>query len=102
MHLLFTTSNKKYDKFKVSSDVLNMFLVEVGNGGFKYLYFIKTDGSLNKFCVDCIKEDGKIKVEKDSKKYIVNVNQGLFDYEVSGFRSPIFVDINGNIFTSLE
>ena len=58
--------------------------------------------SLNKFCVDCIKEAGKIKVEKDSKKYIVNVNQGLFDYEVSGFRSPIFVDINGNIFTSLE
>ena len=99
LELLFTTSNNQYEKYKVSENVLNMFLIEEGNGGFKYLYFIKTDGSLNKLCVDCLKEDSEIKIEVKDNKYIINVTQGLFDYEVSGARGPIFIDIDGNIST---
>ena len=97
LNLILTTRDNKYNNYKVSDNVLNMFLIDVGNGGFKYLYFIKDDGSLNKLCIDCIKEEGNVKVEKEDKKYIVNVIQGVFDYEVSGAPGPIFIDINGNI-----
>ena len=82
---------------KLDTNVLNMFLIEEGNGGFKYLYFIKKDGSLNKICIDCYKETNEFKIEKINKDNIVNVTQGLFDNEVSGYTGPIFIDLNGNI-----
>lgn len=97
LNLLFTTGDKKYNNYKLSENVLNMFLVYTGNGGYQYLYFIKNDGSLNKFCVDCLNEDKTLKVEKVNFKNIVNITQGLFDYEFSGASDPIFIDIDGNI-----
>jgi hypothetical protein len=99
LDLVFTTANKKFSDHKISENVLNMFLIDVGNGGYTYLYFIKTDGSLNKMCIDCLNENNTVKVEKENKKNIVNITQGLFDYEFSGAPGPIFIDINGNVET---
>ena len=98
LDLVFTTDDKKYNNYKVSENVLNMFLIDAGNGGYTLLYYIKTDGSLNKMCIDCLAEEEKVKVEQVDKKYIVNVTQGLFDYEFSGSPEPIFIDIKGNMF----
>ena len=99
LDLVFTTGDKKYNNYKVSDNVLNMFLIDAGNGGYTLLYFIKADGSLNKMCIDCLNENDTVKIEKENKKYIVNVTQGLFDYEYSGAPGPIFIDINGNVET---
>ena len=73
LNLTFTTNDGKYTNYKVSENVLNMFLIEVGNAGYKNLYFIKTDGSLNKMCIDCLKEDTTVNVIKEDKKNIINV-----------------------------
>lgn len=99
LDLVFTTGNNKYSDYKISENVLNMFLIDVGNGGYKYLYFIRTDGSLNKMCIDCLSEDSTVKVETENKKNIVNITQGLFGYNYSGAHGPIFIDIEGNIET---
>lgn len=99
LNLTFTTNDGKYTNYKVSENVLNMFLIEIGNAGYRNLYFIKADGSLNKMCIDCLKEDNTVKVLKEDRKNIINVTQGLFEYQNSGASGPIFIDITGNIET---
>ena len=98
LELKLSTSDKKYTDKKVSDDVVSMFLVSVGNGGYKNLYFIKTDGTLNYVCVDCISENEKVEIKKQDLKNIVLVTDGLFDYQYSGAAGAIFVDIQGNTY----
>ena len=97
LELMFNTDDKKFDNVKLSDNVVNMFLIDYGNGGFKYLYFIKTDGTLNKICIDNIRAQSPINIEKTELNNIVNVTQGIINDEVSGDLTPIFIDIDGNM-----
>ena len=100
--LLFSSKELSLNNYKVSDGVLNMFVIEEGNAGYEYLFFVKKDGTINKFCISCITtEDKTPKIEKEDVKYVVSVMQGNFGKEVdeSGWVSPIFIDIDGNIIT---
>lgn len=97
---LFITSNSfKLDNYKISDNVLNMFLVEEGNGGYHYLYFIKNDGSLNKTCISCLtSSDNTPKIENVNAKYIVNVIQSSSGNEDESVNPiSLYIDIDGNI-----
>ena len=89
------------DDYEISNNVLEMFLVDVGNSGDKTLYFIKDDGTLNSFCVDCVLNEG-VKVIQSEYKNIVNVVNSAFGITYSGAYGPIFIDIEGNVFTELK
>lgn len=94
LELILSTSSFKLENYKISDNVLDMFLVYEGNGGYDYLYFIKTDGSLNKVCVSCLTEKDSIpKVENVNAKYIVNVLQS----ETVDSKIATYVDIEGNV-----
>jgi hypothetical protein len=90
--------NSKYNNYVLSKNVLQMFLVNFGNGGYKTLYFIKEDGTLNKLCVECI-ADGQFSITQDSHKNIVNIVSANIDISKGGSWTPIFIDIEGNTFT---
>lgn len=94
--ILFSTNDNKYNNYVISENVLNISLVETGNGGYKTLYFIKNDGNLYSFCIDCIAENN-ILIEKENVSYIVDVIEGAIDYEFSGANGPIYIDLDGNI-----
>ena len=90
-------------KFKIDSNVINMFLIDVGQSGMAALYYIKNDGNLYKFIADDfedkeVAEWNSIKGKKVNLKNIVSVNQTIFGKESSA-RGPIFIDIEGNIYT---
>lgn len=91
--LLMSTRN---DNYEISNNVLEMFLIDVGNGGYKSLYFIKEDGTLNSFCVDCVLDEG-INVKQLENKNIVNVVNSAFGITASGAYGPAFIDIEGNV-----
>ena len=97
LKLLYNTTDGKYQDYVISEEVLNMFLVTSGNGGFRYLYYIKTDGTLNRVCVEDFNGENEVSSEVMDNLYVVNVYQGLIDAQADGSYKPIFVDINGNI-----
>jgi len=99
MTLLPEEYEEKYNNYELSKNVLQMFLVETGNGGYKTLYFIKEDGSLNSFCIECISND-KFEIKKEKYKNIVNVVETLFDLTYSGAYGPVFIDIKGNTYVN--
>ena len=82
-----------YKDYVISENVLDMFLVSKGNGGYKYLYFIKEDGSLNSFCVECLL-NSEMKIKKVELKRIVSVKEII----TSEAREAVFIDIDGNVF----
>lgn len=88
--------SKKYNKYKIDDNVLDFFVVEEGNGGYKYLYYITNDGSLY-----VINADG---LEDSIKPRKININNVISVIEVTdgyndggGEREALFVDIEGNI-----
>ena len=93
----------------VDNNVLNMFLVNEGNGEWHSLYFIKEDGSLNKITLESMLyfnnekvtvDFDKLKIESINKKYIVNVISGTALYDDGGGETiAMFIDIDGNIIT---
>ena len=92
-----------------------MFLIEEGQAGWKYLYYIKTDGTVKVVGIDDnieskvndVDDNGNIlkvngnfefkskKIEK--LKNIINVFRGSFGL-LSGWAEAIFTDIEGNLF----
>lgn len=88
----------KYNNYKIDSNVLSMFVIYTGNGGFKTLYYITSEGKVKSMCIDCI-QSGEPQVKEEKYNNIVNIIQGDYDISTSVASSPIFVDINGNIFT---
>ena len=87
----------KYTNYEVSKDVLKMFLVNIGNGGYKNLYFIKEDGTLNSLCVDCI-ANNQYEIKQLNYNNIINVVNSSFSKSKSGAYQPLFIDIEGNVF----
>ncbi len=76
------------------------YLVDDGNGGYEYLYYITEDGTLKVVCIECLMyEDFKIKTVTD-KKYIVSVNNLSDNNSTYNFDSHVvvFKDINGKFY----
>lgn len=90
---------QKYNNYKLSGDVLTMFLIQVGQAGFYNVYFLKNDGTIFSQCIDCLALED-VALKKENYKNIVNIIQGGFDMEYSGVDGPIFIDIEGNIYTN--
>lgn len=90
---------QKYNNYKLSGDVLTMFLIQVGQAGFYNVYFLKNDGTIFSQCIDCLAFED-VALKKESYKNIVNIIQGGFDMEYSGVDGAIFIDIEGNIYTN--
>lgn len=90
---------QKYNNYKLSGDVLTMFLIQVGQSGFYNVYFLKNDGTIFSQCIDCLALED-VALKKENYKNIVNIIQGGFDMEYSGVDGPIFIDIEGNIYTN--
>ncbi len=93
--------NAKYGDYKISDDVLSFYVIETGNGGMSMLYFINDDGTVGSANVHFIEgATDQITVKKDiGYKNIVSIVSGSFGDGYSGAQGPIFIDINGNIFS---
>lgn len=91
----------KFGNYKISSNVLSFNVVGVGNGGGNNLYFINENGTVGSADIEFgVMNDGKITVNKDlGYKNIVNIVSGTFDDGYTGVHGPLFIDINGNIFS---
>lgn len=88
----------KYTGYKLDSNVLSMYILSTGNGGFNTLYYITNDGIVKSLCIECI-ENSKPKIKEEKFKNIVNITQGNFDASTTGGYGPIFIDIKGNNYT---
>ena len=90
--------SKYEEKYKVDSNVTNIYLCYIGNGGYADLVFLHNDGTVSKISGISV-ADGKIATESINQlKNIVNViavNKG--DEYGSGGSTYYFIDIEGNI-----
>ena len=102
--LIINYSNKELDdifgNYKIADHVLSFNIISTGQGGGHTLYFINEDGTVGSADIEYwVTERKQIQVKKDlGFKNIVNITGGTFG-EYSGARAPIFIDINGNIFS---
>ena len=77
----------------VSTNVLSFYVIYEGNGGWKYIYAIKEDGTVTK--VDA-NQNLIVQDNYNNLKNIIQVLPGTYN-DYSGVGHAIFVDINGNI-----
>lgn len=83
---------------KLADNVVKYYNVYVGNGGYRMIYYITTEGKLYSIDVESIGTELKEPKELD-KKNIVEVREGLStDENGIGARTPIFIDIDGNLY----
>lgn len=93
------------DKFgnpKIADDVLSFYIYASGNGGFNTIYMIKKDGSVSSTSIETIVNGQDNFFSKDNVggyKNIVSVIGGLFGDGQGEAKGPIFIDINGNIYS---
>ena len=94
--------NDKYGEYKIADNVLSFNVVPTGQGGGNMLFFINEDGTVGSADTEYgIGTNNQITVRKDlGYKNIVSVISGVFGNEFTGVRGPIFIDINGNIFST--
>lgn len=103
VHFTDKKTEKKFGTDKLSTDVLAFNNCYVGNGGMRLLYFIKSDGTLWVADIEgCLySEETKISTQKLSEyKNIISVLNfySADSDEFPGAMSPLFVDIDGNIY----
>lgn len=93
--------NNKYGEYKIADNVLSFNVVAVGQGGGNMLYFINEDGTVGSADTENgIGTNNQITIKQNiGYKNIVNVISGTFGDGFSGVNGPIFIDINGNIFS---
>ena len=93
--------NDKYGEYKIADNVLNFYIINVGQEKGYILYFINEDGTVGSADVEYgIINDNNITIKKDiGYKDIVSIVSGIFGDGYSGIHAPIFIDINGNVFT---
>ena len=89
------------DDKKTISNVVNFYVTESGNGGCKSVICIKADGTITDVVLPCSDED-KMKVLENTSDYknIVQIINGNFSDGYSGVADPIFIDIDGNMYSS--
>lgn len=91
---LLVTGNG-YTDYKIGSNVVSYYRIFYGQSGFSNIYFITTDGVLHSFNLEPFIYGGKEpSVKALDKKNIVEVRQGS-----TTAKYPIFVDIDGNLYT---
>ena len=96
--IYYSNDNSSDSKF-IANDVLNYYIIHYGNGGYKGLYFIYKDGTVGFANIEQAymnKEDITLK-NIDNVKNIVTIVQGSFSDGMSGYRGPIYIDIDGNM-----
>lgn len=93
--------NSKYGEYKIADNVLSFYVIAIGQGGGNMLYFINEDGTVGSANIEYeIGNNNQIEIKKDlGYKNIVSIVNGVFGDEISGTHSPIFIDINGNVFS---
>lgn len=92
--------NTKYGEYKIADNVLSFYVVAVGQGGGNMLYFINEDGTVGSADTEYGIANNNITIKKDiGYKNIVSIIGGSFSDGIGGIKSPIFIDINGNIFS---
>ena len=93
-------SNNEESTVKLSDNVLNYFIVSIGQYGYKNLYYITTTGKIYEVNHEMQIDEGVDNLSKKelNLKNIVNVigvNAGL----LSSSGDVAFIDIDGNLFT---
>lgn len=98
-------SNEKYQKYDATIDTNVLFYERIssGNGGFKWLYYVKEDGKVYGFDTEYGPYQGttptKSKLVKGYQDIIMINEEIVSDGHTAG-RGPVFTDINGNIYYS--
>lgn len=93
--------NDKYGDYKIADNVLSFYAINVGQDVGNMLYFINEDGTVGSADTEYgIGTNNQITIKKDiGYRNIVSIVNGIFGDEYSGLHGPIFIDINGNIFS---
>lgn len=92
-----STDYVEKDKKYIDSNVLQIFIVEDGNAGMHYVYYIKENGKMYVSPIESLLDSNINPKEVSGLKNIVNVIPSDFGF-ISGWSKPIFVDIEGNLF----
>lgn len=93
------TLNNKYGEYKIADNVLSFYVINTGQDIGNNVYFINQDGTVGSADTE-YGISNTISVKNDiGYKNIVAVVSGSFNYDQTGTRGPIFIDINGNIFS---
>lgn len=93
--------SKKYKNYKIADNVLSFYVIETGQGGGNMLYFINEDGTVGSADTEYgVDYNNRITVNKNiGYRNIVSIINGAFGDGYTGISEPIFIDINGNIFS---
>lgn len=93
-------SNNDESTIKLSDNVLNYFIVNVGQAGYKNLYYITTTGKIYEVDHEMQIDEGVDNLSKKelNLKNIVNVI-GIDAGLLSSFGEVAFIDVDGNLFT---
>lgn len=93
-------SNNDESTIKLSDNVLNYFIVNVGQAGYKNLYYITTAGKVYEVNYEMQIDEGVDNLSKKelNLKNIVNVI-GIDAGLLSSSGDVAFIDIDGNLFT---
>lgn len=98
--------NKKFGKYKLVDNILGYYVVQTGQGGGNTLYFINENGTVGSADIEygviySTADVKQIPVKKDlGYKNIVAIVEAGFGVSTSGTSEAIFIDINGNMFSS--
>ena len=91
--------NDKYGKYKIVDNVLNFYVINDGQNFGNMLYFINEDGTVGKADTEYRMNDNISVIKDMGYKKIVSIIIGTFGDEFTGYHGPIFIDINGKIYS---
>ena len=96
--------NRKYGTESLAKNVIAFSIIDVGqDSDWHCIYFINADGTVGYASMDSVIYEGKGEIKIENKiaglKNIVAILSGGVDLNTSGALTPLFVDIDGNLFT---
>ena len=91
--------NDKYGKYKIADNVLSFYVINDGQNFGNMLYFISEDGTVGKASAEYRMNDNISVIKDIGYKNIVSIISGTFGDEFTGYHGPIFIDINGKIYS---
>ncbi len=86
----------------ISDNVLSYYLINTGQDIGKTLFFIKEDGTVSRASIEygySALSDIEIENNLNGLKDIVTILEGSYSDGLSGSHGPIFIDINGNMYS---
>lgn len=91
--------NDKYGEYKIADNVIDFYIIPVGNGGGNGLYFIYGDKTVGYADIEySVLNDKDIEITKKLEyKNIISVIPWLYTDGISGAWGPAFIDDNGTI-----